>query len=150
MIERFLTAGRPKPDRTARISLLRRMVTFIPGHIYTIAVFLFGWVLFRSETLADAGLMLRSLAGLAEVSKESRVLWIDFSPKVVLVMIAGIICAYPIVPWLREKMAAVVSRHAMAGVLVCTGEWLLLTLWGLLAMLLLAGGSYNPFLYFRF
>lgn len=150
MLERFLTAGRPKPDRAEHASLLRRMVTFIPGHIYTIAVFLFGWVLFRSETLADAGLMLRSLAGLAEVSKESRVLWIDFSPKVILTMGAGIFLAYPIVPGLRAKLGGVVEKMPASGVVVCLLEWVVLTFLGLLSLLFLAGGSYNPFLYFRF
>lgn len=111
-----------------------------------------GWVLFRSATLADAGLMLKSLAGLADVSREARVLWLDFNPKLLAAMTVGIVLSFPIVPWLRET---VTKRNAELGVngmsvFIYVCEWVVLTFLGITAMLFIAGGSYNPFLYFRF
>jgi alginate O-acetyltransferase complex protein AlgI len=122
------------------------------GHVYALAVVLFGWVLFRSETLADTGLMLRSLAGVADVSREARALWLDFSPKQILAIVAGVCLSVPVVPWLRKAMRRRMAASPGGGLrlAVHAGECALLTALGLLSLLFVAGGSYNPFLYFRF
>ena len=115
---------------------------------------LFGWVLFRSETLADAGLMLRSLSGLADVSREARAIWLDFNPKQIVAIVAGVALAYPVVPWLRAALGRRLAQAPRSGtalrLTVYAGECALLTALGLLSLLFVAGGSYNPFLYFRF
>ena len=114
---------------------------------YALLVVLTGWVFFRSVTYADAALFFHSLAGLGPVTREARVLWLELSPKVVLAMLAGILVAYPVVPWARQHIR---RRCASAPWLPELGEWLVLTLLGLLALVMVAGGAYNPFIYFRF
>ena len=149
MVERLLAGARDgaatetKPWGAARARL---------GHVYALAVVLFGWVLFRSETLADTGLMLRSLAGVADVSREARALWLDFSPKQILAIVAGVCLSVPVVPWLRKAMRRRMAASPGGGLrlAVHAGECALLTALGLLSLLFVAGGSYNPFLYFRF
>ena len=138
----FLTAERLLFPKTKRLRWT------LPGHLYTVAVFLFGWVLFRSESLGEAGLFLRSLAGLAEASRESRELWLELSPKTFLALAAGLPLCYPLVPWLRARLARVRAPGFAAA--QRAGEWLLLTLWGALSYLFVAGGSYKAFLYAQF
>jgi hypothetical protein len=60
-------------------------------------------------------------------------------------MFIGIFCAYPIVPYIRTKLYKNFNESVLYAI-----EWLWLTVLGLFAMLFVAGGSYNPFLYFRF
>ncbi len=122
------------------------------GHLYTAAVVLFGWVLFRSETLADTALMVRSLTGLVAEAREARVLWLELSPKLIVVMAAGCVLSFPVVPRLRAALRAAAGRartEAPAAWLHAC-EWMALTVLGMVSLLFIAGGSYNPFLYFRF
>ena len=139
-----------KESRTFAGTALRQVV----ANAYALAVALFGWVLFRSETLADAGLMLRSLSGLADVSREARAIWLDFNPKQIVAIVAGVALAYPVVPWLRAALGRRLAQAQRSGaalrLTVYAGECALLTALGLLSLLFVAGGSYNPFLYFRF
>lgn len=140
--------SRREPERLAGTALRQAA-----GNAYALAVALFGWVLFRSETLADTGLMLRSLAGVADVSREARSLWLEFSPKQIVAIVVGVALAYPVVPWLRATLGrrlAAARRGAVLRLGVVAGECMLLTVLGLLSLLFVAGGSYNPFLYFRF
>jgi len=117
------------------------------GQVYALGVVLAGWVLFRSESLGDAGRMFRSMAGMGEVTKEARVLWLHCSPKVVAAVCIGVVLAYPVVPWLRERLRA---RLGEESALLALAEWVGASAAGAAAMLCLAGGAYNPFIYFRF
>lgn len=150
MIERFVPqrrTGRPHSG-----GVLTRVLATGVGMVYTTFVVLMGWVLFRSVSLSDAGLMLRSLAGAVDVSREARVLWLELNPKLIAVLVAGCVLSLPVVPWLREQIRAWFSqrRASVVPVLVYAGEWMVLSVLGVVSMLFIAGGSYNPFLYFRF
>ena len=70
------TKGAPPPRRPPAIAALR----FLAAHAYALASIAFGWILFRSATPSAAGVVLRSLAGLAPLSRESRTLWLDCTP----------------------------------------------------------------------
>ena len=117
------------------------------GQAYALGVVLAGWVLFRSESLGDAGRMFRSMAGMGDVTKEARVLWLHCSPKVVAAVCIGAVLAYPVAPWLRERLRA---RLGGESALLALAEWLVASAAGAAAVLCLAGGAYNPFIYFRF
>ena len=117
----------------------------IAGHVYTAAVFSVGWVLFRSETMSGAMLMLKSIAGTAEVSRESRALWLDCTPAVIAAMCAGVFFAYPVVPLVRRFL---LRRVNSAALVFCDNAAALFL--GFMAAVFTAGGAYNPFLYFRF
>jgi alginate O-acetyltransferase complex protein AlgI len=146
MAERLLAPARrasSAPARPAELTFLGLGVS----HVYTLLVVLAGWVLFRSADLDDALRMFQSLFGQGNVTREARVLWLDFSPKVVAAMLIGGLIAYPVVPWARRHLHACCARCAW---LPDLAEWLLLTLFGLASMVMMAGGAYNPFIYFRF
>jgi alginate O-acetyltransferase complex protein AlgI len=146
MAERVLAPRDRKRRPAERASLLNYLV--LPfAHLYALAVVLVGWVFFRSENMGDASRFFQSLLGCGVVTREARVLWLDFSPKVALAMMGGALLAYPVVPWARRLVR---TRCARCLWLPELAEWLLLTLIGLASLVMIAGGAYNPFIYFRF
>lgn len=146
MAERLLAPARRHAPPTARPAALNLLGLGL-SHVYTLLVVLAGWVLFRSADLDDALRLFQSMLGQAPITRESRVLWLDFSPKVILAMLAGGLIAYPVVPWARRHLHRLCGRQTW---LPDLAEWLLLTLFGLASMVMMAGGAYNPFIYFRF
>jgi len=146
MAERWLPAPDRKPAPAGRMSF-GTWLGWPLANVYALTVVLIGWVLFRSESLADAARLFQSLAGCGQVTREARILWLEFSPKVALAMGAGMLLAYPVVPWARRLVRAGCARCLWLPEL---GEWLLLTLIGLASLVMVAGGAYNPFIYFRF
>lgn len=140
LLERML-AHRPKTETLAA----KRIPHFLLGHIYTIFVFMAGWIFFRSETTIAFATIWKSLLGLLPVSPDSRALWLDCTFRLQLALIAGVILSYPVVPALHH--IALRFCGANATLLV---KSLLATIIGLFSILFLIGNSYNPFLYFRF
>ena len=125
------------------------------GQVYTLLVVMAGWVLFRSDTLAQAGMMFQSLAGLAMPTPAARTLWLEWSPKLAGAILAGVLFAWPVAPWVcglaetaRNRLAG--GWRAGAECAWHAGAWVVLTLLGALAALFMAGSAYNPFIYFRF
>ena len=113
--------------------------------VYTLLVVGIGWVLFRSDSFGQAATYLRAMAGFGAPHNMGipnvRLLHAD----VVLATLAGLALAGP---WLGRWGATLDRRLAM-------GSYRVVGLTGLLAILIgasmsLAGGTYNPFIYFRF
>ncbi|MBP5543934.1 MAG: hypothetical protein ILM98_07655 [Kiritimatiellae bacterium] len=119
----------------------------VAGFIYTAAVFLAGWVLFRSEGIKSAWTMFASLVGAVEPARQTMLLYVDAAPKLWIAMALGLLFAYPVVPRIR---AALARRFGADSALEELISWLAVTVGAALALLFLAGGSYNPFIYFRF
>lgn len=138
MAERLVAYFRKEPSREGCI------FTSILGHAYTCAVFISGWIVFRSETPGVAWRVFRSLFGLESVAPQTNILYIDASPKVLVAVILGIVFSLPVVPALRGFIE---RKMPLAGNAV---SWVVITVAALFAILLVAGGSYNPFIYFRF
>lgn len=147
MVERLLTAGKGIGKNTDCGFSLSSVLVRLLGHIYTVAVFIFGWVLFRSETISSARIIFKSLFGVGEPGRETVLLYVDAAPKFLVTLALGIVFAYPVVPGLR---ACLTKRAGGVSPLVNTLAWFVITLSALFAILLVAGGSYNPFIYFRF
>lgn len=117
----------------------------VAAHVYVVSVFGAGWLLFRSEGVADLGVMLRSLAGAGPVAPETAVLWLHVHPKLLLAVALGTVFSVPVLPalrarlgqWLHPDLRWVVESAAAAAM-------------GFVSLAFLVGGTYNPFLYFRF
>lgn len=136
----FLMLEKPRKGRAAP-----KGWRSLAGRVYALAVVGWGWVMFRSETWGAAGRMAASLAGLGAPGRESRALWAEVSPKLLLAMAAGAVLAAPV----AEKARAAAWRLAPSWG-ASLAEWSWLTALGAVSVLELAGGSYNAFLYFRF
>ena len=133
--------GEPPPSRPVPVAAAR----FLSAHVYALAAIALGWVLFRSATPSAAGVVLRSLAGLAPLSREARVLWLDCTPVFLAALAAGALFSLPAVPLLRRA-----ARRLMPDWAAWTLESAAATALGAAALLFLAAGTQQSFLYFKF
>jgi alginate O-acetyltransferase complex protein AlgI len=111
-------------------------------HLYAIAAFGFGWVLFRSETLTGAWHYWQSMLGLG--SSEEVLFTVSYfvTRKVLLAIAIGLLISTPVCQKVRSRMP---NRFWVRS----AGDLFLLGIL-FLSILSIASGTYNPFIYFRF
>ena len=144
----FLTAERlvlPRRRTDAAAAPRGGALRAVAAHAYAVFVFGAGWLLFRSEGAADLGVMLRSLAGAVPPPPETAELWLQIHPKMMIAAALGTVFSLPVLPALRRRLARL-PRPVLRWSLESAAAALL----GLASLASLAGGTYNPFLYFRF
>jgi alginate O-acetyltransferase complex protein AlgI len=112
-------------------------------NIYTIAAFVFGWIIFRAESVPHIGQILSTMFGahgkgsMLDLASSGAV-----KPIYLIAGVTGIICSVPISRKIKEflssrgKLVYLIDAASVLAVIYC------------LAML--AQGAYNPFIYFRF
>jgi len=122
------------------------------AHVYVLLAVMVTWVFFRSTSVQGALNFLQAMAGFGSVSPDAPTLKRFLTADVLLALGAGVVAAAPVVPALKRRWKIPVERvsvpapdYATAG-LATTGFAALL----ILSALSLAGGAYNPFIYFRF
>ena len=126
------------------------------GHVYTLLVVMFGWVLFRAETWEQTLAFWKAMLGRGPVLAAGSELWFWFGRDVQLALAAGILFSLPVVPAARRRWQAFWARRnpSAAGGLGETLGWALrlaVVLGLFLACVpLLVAETYNPFIYFRF
>ena len=145
----FLVLERMKPGRA--IESLWSPVK----HLYTLLVVAIGWVLFRADTVAQAAAFVKAMAGLGTGAGLEYHVGLYIDAQLVLALCAGAIGSWPVLPVFVRVRDSVVARSpgliraalnegfALADV---AGHSLLL----LSSAMLLAAGTHNPFIYFRF
>ena len=121
----------------------------IVAHVYTLAAVMGGWVLFRCDNLAHAAAYFRALGGLSVADPSVHPLG-EYANRLLLVTLAtAIVFATPVASrvaaW-RER--AVRWPRAQALAITADGVWIAAVFVAASAML--AAGTYNPFIYFRF
>lgn len=120
-------------------------------HVYTIFVFLFGWVLFRANTLSDACSYLKRMIGL---DRDSQVLlhWIMYlNYEELAVFGIAILCSFPLFRKIIEAPGPDDQDFAARQKfwkIIPVNIWLIVLF--LLAVTKIATKTYNPFIYFRF
>lgn len=115
-------------------------------HAYTLLVVMAGWVLFRVESLAEAGVYFSALAGFSEGSSAVRPLAMYCTPDRALALVVGCVAATPVLPALREWLSRHEREHAMVELGSLAGHVALLYA----CAVMLSAQTYNPFIYFRF
>jgi alginate O-acetyltransferase complex protein AlgI len=124
-------------------------------HVYAILAVMFGWVLFRAETFPHAMTLFRTLFGFSEATIHGQPLARYISNQVLCSVILGILFSGPLWPYLKNLAAQLLEKTPnvlrpathFAGLLL---EPIILTALLLISAAWLAGGTYNPFIYFRF
>ena len=111
-------------------------------HLLTLLLVLVGWVIFRADTLGQAGQVLGAMFSFSGAGTGRFLISeADALSPLILLVPAVIAC----LPW-KEKIEA---KWGTAG-LYRTGRYILaLAVW-ILSVAMLLGESYNPFIYFRF
>ncbi len=139
-------------ERLGIARMLDRSVAAV-RHVYTMLVVMIGWVFFRADTLDHAWTFLKTMAGAGQPSHLAPHILQFLTPEIVTALLIGCIAATPVLGRLVRTGLDAVRSAAGGRVLVGTGEALYLAgLFGLfaLAVMSLAAGTYNPFIYFRF
>jgi alginate O-acetyltransferase complex protein AlgI len=116
-----------------------------------------GWVLFRSETFAQAWGYYQALIGHSHGAKANAI-WLYTALDVQIAIAAGVLFSAPILPalsqwWNRQLINYDQSINPLNGLIlqgVEIGRTLVLLGILLLCFLPLASGTHNPFIYFRF
>lgn len=128
----FMTLETIFPKMTKKMGPLR--------HLYTMLIVTLGFVIFRADSLGQAALMLKAMFVPVAMTAPRRIaLYSGLNAWVILACIAGILFSLPL-----RKMAFAKTKTVRC--LSYAGGALLLVL----SMLSLAGGAYDPFIYFRF
>ncbi|HEV7928472.1 MAG TPA: MBOAT family protein [Verrucomicrobiae bacterium] len=124
-------------------------------HCYALVVVLVGWVLFRAPSLWVAVGYLCNMAGIRLGGVAPAPLVGRINHQAAFAIIAGLILATPVWPWVKSWAAVKLEKlpRAWGSAVQGVGSGAQLAL--ILAMLIisaawLAGGTYNPFIYFRF
>ncbi len=117
------------------------------NHIYTLLMVTVGFVIFRADTMGQAGTMLAAMFGFGSKNSYGFVQAAALlSPYMIVVLLCAIIGCTPLPKllaerWRRTSVGRAVGEFAlMALSLVLLG----------LSLMALAAESYNPFIYFRF
>jgi alginate O-acetyltransferase complex protein AlgI len=133
-----------------RMGLGRSIARWYPPfrHVYLLLVVLISWVFFRAETLPQAMDFLRAMAGLSNASGLEHPFPLYADRQVIVALVIGAIAATPIAALLKRRIASASGRAT--AVVAGLGEVAVLATMLLAAAMLLAAGTYNPFIYFRF
>ncbi|MCX6631397.1 MAG: MBOAT family protein [Candidatus Solibacter sp.] len=139
-------------ERAGFLSLLSRFGRPLRT-AYAVTMVMIGWVLFRADSLSAAGTFLSAMAGLNPAwsggAAPPRLSPLRFlSPDAVLALTFGVLFAFPwSVESLWRKMGVRDPRLPLV-LRVASAPALLIIF--VVALMAIAAGSHNPFLYFRF
>ncbi len=124
-------------------------------HLYVLLVVIFGWVFFRSESLSYAAAYFQALLGLTKGNGLEFPLSLFLNREIATALCAGVVFSGPVLAWadgLRRKAftrsGAVSIRLVDHGISI--GKVMVLGILLVASVISLAGGTYNPFIYFRF
>lgn len=109
-------------------------------HIYTIFVFVLGWVMFRADNMTYAWTYLKNMFGLVKVHDITYTMMYYVDNIEIITLIAAILCAMPIF----RNMIHIEKKP----VKLLVNIWLLVLF--ILSSASIAASTYNPFIYFRF
>jgi alginate O-acetyltransferase complex protein AlgI len=119
-------------------------------HAYTLLVVNVGFVVFRADSLDQAGGVLAALVGFGDGDGIARHAGIYLRPDILLVLCLAAAGSVPALPALGRSLERLLpsAGHAQMLRAAVTPPALLLVL--LLVGMSLASGTHNPFIYFRF
>lgn len=118
----------------------------VMGHVYTLFLVLFSWVLFRADSIHIAISYMGSMFGKNTVGLSSDMTVLYFKENII-VLIAGMLACVPFSKWIKKWYEAQkVQTKNIARIL----EMIILAIFFLMAVAFLVKGTYNPFIYFNF
>ena len=111
-------------------------------HLYVIAVFGLGWVLFRADSMTQAGDYFAALFGFSGEGRVPFSVSYFLTRKTLLTLGVALLASTPLFQMGRIRLAG------LPGMVLARDVVLLAILF--LSVLSIASGTYNPFIYFRF
>lgn len=140
-------------ERLGMKKWLENLPSFM-SHLYTIFVFVIGWLLFRSTDLKQFAYYFRSLFGTGDFEKLDISAAELMTPKIILAFIFGITLSTPIVFKTlfisKDNNLISISTPTEYKVRMPIVWYLMLLFLLLISVANLCNQTYNPFIYFRF
>ncbi len=126
---------------------LKKKRYFLLQWFYAQIVIISGWVIFRSSGLDQIKDFMFSMVGFGQGSGIKYSAGFYINAQFVWILFAGIIVSFPIFNWIKQRLSG-----GSATVKIVSGaiESLSLLVIFILSIMAIAGGTYNPFIYFRF
>ena len=119
------------------------------AHIYAILVFNFGWLIFRFENVGQLGTAVAAFFGFQKNGFTSHAVTVAFKNNLFFLIVAVLACT-PFFKWLQEKFERMVKNRELSAGLVFGGRTIVAIAALLLGIMVMAGSSYQPFLYNQF
>ena len=124
-------------------------------HFYVLLVVTIGWVFFRANDFPQALSHLTAMAGLGSGDGIAHHVWLYLHPDVALALLVGAIGSTPYLSRLGQRILEYSGKSlgARTDVLPAASGWITVAaLYAVFALstVSIAGGNYNPFIYFRF
>ena len=113
----------------------------ISQHLYTILVFVFGWVLFRADNIIYAWQYFKNMLGLVEHNNITYTLGYYIDNIEILTFAVAVLCSMPI---FKNIALPVVNKYKHFAI----NTWIMMLF--VLSSAAIAASTYNPFIYFRF
>ena len=137
----FFLIYRALPESQDAKRTVRKMPKLL-GHIYTLLVVMLAFVIFRCDTLAQAGTFISAMfTGWGGAPASNVILMRELTPLFIATSAAACVAACPVGDLVKAKLPEQGMRTASF-----VGSIALLVL----CVLSLSSGTYNPFIYFRF
>ena len=124
-------------------------------HLYALVIIITGWVLFRAPTWRYALSFLKAMTGFAQGKGLEYQASMYLNLEIVLALLLGIVASTPVLPGLLkfyEKLTCNYTKRTTAitdAIFLSLGGLSLTTIF-FTAVIKLASGTYNPFIYFQF
>jgi alginate O-acetyltransferase complex protein AlgI len=124
-------------------------------HLYALSVVTIGWVFFRSETLSGAIDFLSIMFGITKIQGVKYTVSMYLNNELMLALVAGVLVSVPLKSMLKQYYERVLpdlrwGDHPAYNLAFYAFTGLSMILVFLGSIMLLASGTYNPFIYFRF
>lgn len=134
-------------ERVGLAALLMRVWRPV-RHLYLLLAVVLGWVLFRADSLGHAGAFYAAMFGFAAGDSAVADPRLYFSDGVRNILVLGALLATPFaeraISWSRRSMPPALRTHGV------NAAWAGLFILLFVSATSIAGGAYNPFIYFRF
>lgn len=124
-------------------------------YLWTLLIVMVGWVIFRCDTIGQAGQFLSVMIGMAGMEESKLTVSKMLVDKAKVEILFALLFAIPFYPMIRNGYRKLHTRLQTEAALVVESVILIghlvLVMWlAYLTAISLAAGVYNPFIYFRF
>ncbi|MGL5703372.1 MAG: MBOAT family O-acyltransferase, partial [Cetobacterium sp.] len=90
-------------ERVIKIEKFQKGYEKILRHIYTVLIFVVGWVLFRADSLSNAGNILKVMFGLKINDKVGYNVWYYLDNKVLITLIIGVLASISVFKFIADE-----------------------------------------------
>ncbi|MCD4654222.1 MBOAT family protein, partial [bacterium] len=118
-------------------------------HIYVLGLVMIGWVFFRTDTLGDAWIYLKTLVAFQGPDTVPAEILFLYNPSRLIFLACSVLFCFPIGKWFKGKMQSFTGKTQLSIYLEGLYYMLLLAIF-VISLASIASNTYQPFIYFRF